>query len=46
MKASWLTRAGWLNGMAEGIEATEGSMMDTVRITLGKKRKAARKVDE
>lgn len=47
MKVSWLTRGGWPNGMAEeGIEAIEGSMMDTVRMALRKKRKVAREVEE
>lgn len=46
MKASWLTRAGRHNGMAEGVEAMEEFMLDTVRITPRKRRKAARKVGE
>ena len=47
MNVSWLTRGGRPNGMAEeGIEAMEGSMMDTVRMALRKKRKVGKEVEE
>ena len=46
MNVSWLTRAGRNDFVAEGIEAMEGSMMDTVRMELRKKRNVGREVQE